>query len=55
MEETVTISKSEYEYLTKLKVYVQNWYRNYVVCKHCGAYHPEGCICLNCEKSECDE
>lgn len=54
MKETITISKDAYDRLVKLSLYVYDWYPNYVSCKHCGRYHPEGNICLNCGKSNCE-
>lgn len=46
----VSIPESEYKHLLRLEEYVQNWRPGYEECKYCGAYHPIGCICLNCEK-----
>lgn len=54
MKETITISEREYDHLIKLATYVQDWYPRYVACKHCGYYHPDGYICLECRKSNCD-
>lgn len=54
MEKTVTISERDYDRLIKLAVYVNDWHPSYVSCKHCGYYHPIGCICLECGKSNCD-
>ena len=48
--ETIIIPYEEYKELTKYKAYVSNYIglHNIVQCHRCGSYHPNGCVCINC-------
>ena len=48
--ETIIIPYKEYKELTKYKAYVSNYIglHNIVQCHRCGSYHPNGCVCINC-------
>lgn len=51
-QENIEISVEHYNHLIRLANYVHDWYPNYTVCGKCGAYHPDGYICINCAEND---